>query len=63
MLTSFTQLLSFCEDESGSTAIEYAMIASLISAAIVGALGIMRDDLSTTLTDVSTAMTTAAAAN
>jgi pilus assembly protein Flp/PilA len=35
----------FCKDESGATAIEYALIASLISIVIVGALTTMGTSL------------------
>ena len=43
-------IMSFLRDESGATAIEYALIASLIGLVIVGAVG---DSLTGVFTDVS----------
>jgi pilus assembly protein Flp/PilA len=39
-------LLEFFKDESGATAIEYGLIAALVSVAAIGALGLMGDALS-----------------
>ncbi len=36
---------SFLRDESGATAIEYGLIAGLVSVAAIGALGLMGDSL------------------
>ena len=36
---------SFLNDESGATAIEYGLIAALVSVAAIGALGLMGDSL------------------
>ena len=43
----------FAKDESGATAIEYGLIASLVSIAIVGALTILGGKLTTTFGGVS----------
>ena len=40
-------------DESGATAIEYGLIAALVSVAAVAALGTLGDSLSTMFTTVS----------
>lgn len=44
----------FAADESGATAIEYGLIASLIAVAIITALTTLGTKLSTTLTRVAT---------
>ena len=44
----------FLADETGATAIEYGLIASLISVAIIGAALTMGTKLSNTFTSVST---------
>lgn len=41
----FTTIKSFLNDESGATAIEYGLIAALISVAAIGALGAMGTEL------------------
>ncbi len=51
----------FCEDESGATAIEYGLIAALVSVAAIGALTTMGDTLNTLFTTVSNSMNTAVA--
>jgi pilus assembly protein Flp/PilA len=38
-------LIRFAKDESGATAIEYGLIAALVSVAAIGALGLMGDAL------------------
>lgn len=43
----------FANDESGATAIEYGLIASLIAVAIIGALGLLGDGLVATFEDVT----------
>jgi pilus assembly protein Flp/PilA len=43
----------FAKDESGATAIEYGLIAALVSVAIIGALTTLGDKLTTTFTEVS----------
>ena len=48
-----TQLKKFSRDESGATAIEYGLIAALVSMAAIAALGSMGDSLSNLFTSVS----------
>jgi pilus assembly protein Flp/PilA len=48
----------FVKDESGATAIEYGLIAALVSVGIITALGSLRTELSGTFTDVATEMST-----
>jgi pilus assembly protein Flp/PilA len=43
----------FMKDESGATAIEYGLIASLIAVAIITILGTLGTNLSTTFQSVS----------
>jgi pilus assembly protein Flp/PilA len=43
---------NFLSDESGVTAIEYALIASLIAVAIIGAVTTVGTNLSTVFTEV-----------
>lgn len=48
-----TNILSrFVKDESGATAIEYGLIAAIISVAIIGVLGNVKDSLVGTFEDV-----------
>ena len=49
----FTHLKTFAGDESGATAIEYALIASLIAVALVGALTSLGTKLSSEFMEVS----------
>jgi pilus assembly protein Flp/PilA len=49
----------FVKDETGVTALEYGMIAALISLAIVTALGTIGTQLNTTFTNIGTALTNA----
>ena len=58
MLKSFKL---FCVDESGATAIEYGLIAALVSVAAIGALTTMGDTLNTLFTTVSNSMNSAVA--
>jgi pilus assembly protein Flp/PilA len=44
---------SFIANESGATAIEYALIASLIAVAIIGALTTLGGKISSTFTEIS----------
>ncbi len=55
------QIRHFCGDESGATAIEYGLIAALVSVAAIGALTTMGNVLNTMFTTVSNAMNTAVA--
>jgi len=43
----------FAKDEDGATAIEYGLIAAILSVAIVTAVGGVRDELNTTFESVS----------
>lgn len=43
----FTTIKSFINDESGATAIEYGLIAALISVAAIGALTTLGEELET----------------
>jgi pilus assembly protein Flp/PilA len=45
---------SFVTNESGATAIEYALIASLVAVAIIAALKTLGTQLQTTFGEVST---------
>ncbi len=54
-----TKLMFFLKDDSGATAIEYGLIAALVSVAAIGALTAMGNSLSTMFTTVSTALQTA----
>ena len=56
-----TCLKHFCDDESGATAIEYGLIAALVSVAAIGALTTMGNTLNTMFGTVSNAMNTATA--
>lgn len=52
-----TNLLSrFVKDESGATAIEYGLIAAIISVGIIAALGPVRDALNTTFGSIATGL-------
>ncbi len=50
----FTTIKSFINDESGATAIEYGLIAALISIAAIGALRLMGTELTNMFTTVRT---------
>lgn len=54
MLTIFKNLIN---DESGATAIEYGLIAALVSVAAIGALQAMGGSLDTMFTSVSATLT------
>lgn len=43
----------FLEDDDGATAIEYGLIAALVSVAIIGVLGSLGDNLTNTFTTVA----------
>jgi len=47
---------SFLRDESGATAIEYGLIAALISVVIITAVRLVGTNLSTTFNSVATAI-------
>ena len=46
-------LLNFLRDERGATAIEYALIASLIGLVIIGAVGAVGDSLNGVFNDAA----------
>jgi len=48
------QIIRFIKDEEGATAIEYGLIAGLISVAIVGILVTVGTDLGAIFTEIST---------
>ena len=50
---------TFAKDESGATAIEYGLIAALVSVAAIGALTAMGSSLGTMFNTVSSALSTA----
>lgn len=52
----FTTLRNVLKDESGATAIEYGLIAGLISVAAIGAMGLMGGALNTMFTAVKDAL-------
>ena len=47
---------SFANDESGATAIEYGLIAALLSVAIIAAITSVKDELNTTYSNVGAAL-------
>ena len=54
-----TLIEKFINDEDGATAIEYGLIAALISVAIIAAVRSVGGSLNTTFTGVNTALTPA----
>ena len=48
-----TKVVSFLRDESGATAIEYGLIAALVSVAAIGAMGAMGNSLGNMFNEVS----------
>jgi pilus assembly protein Flp/PilA len=49
----------FLKDESGATAIEYGLIAALVSVAIIGVLGFLGDNLNATFAAVNSGLANA----
>ncbi|MEE8454858.1 MAG: Flp family type IVb pilin [Limibaculum sp.] len=49
----------FCGDESGATAIEYGLIAALVSVAAIGALTTLGNELNNIFSTVSSSLATA----
>jgi pilus assembly protein Flp/PilA len=47
---------NFLSDESGVTAIEYALIASLIAVAVIGAVTTVGTKVSTVFTEIGTTL-------
>jgi len=56
----FAKMIGFIRDEDGATAIEYGLIAALVSVAAIGALTAMGGSLSTMFNTVSSALSSAA---
>ncbi len=56
----FTKLMVFLKDDSGATAIEYGLIAALVSVAAITALSALGDGLVTIFETVSSELTAAA---
>ncbi len=56
----FKQLSRFTKDESGATAIEYGLIAALVSVAAITALGSMGNALITIFSRVASELNAAA---
>ncbi len=52
----FTLISRFVKEDSGATAIEYGLIAALVSVAAIGALTAMGESLNTMFTTVSSAL-------
>lgn len=55
------QLINFCRDEEGSTAIEYGLITSLVSVAAISALTQMTNSVNALYTTVSDSLNTVVA--
>ncbi len=49
-------LKKFWKDEDGATAIEYGLIAALVSVAILTVLGLLGESLTATFEEVNTAL-------
>jgi len=56
----FAKMIEFVRDEDGATAIEYGLIAALVSVAAIGALTAMGNSLSTMFNTVSSSLSNAA---
>ena len=54
------KMIEFVRDEDGATAIEYGLIAALVSVAAIGALTAMGNSLSTMFNTVSSSLSSAA---
>ena len=59
LATAGRALASFFRDEAGATAIEYGLIAALISVVIIATITAVGTQLTKTFTSVSTALSTA----
>ena len=55
-----TAIRTFLDDESGATAIEYGLIAALISVAAIAAMGALGDSLQTLFNTVAGELNNAA---
>lgn len=54
-----TMIARFAKDESGATAIEYGLIAALVSVAIIAALKVLASNLNSTFSQVSNNLSSA----
>ena len=54
-----TKFMQFVRDESGATAIEYGLLAALISVAIIGTVTLLGGELVTTFSTVEAGLATA----
>jgi pilus assembly protein Flp/PilA len=59
-MTLFTR---FLKDESGATAIEYGLIAAIVSVAIIAALNLVGDNLSNVFTYIGNQLSSASVGN
>jgi pilus assembly protein Flp/PilA len=57
----FAKMIGFIKDEDGATAIEYGLIAALVSVAAIAALGALGDGLVNIFETVSSSLSGAAA--
>jgi len=55
----FAKMIGFINDEDGATAIEYGLIAALVSVAAIGALSAMGNSLSTMFNSVASTLSSA----
>jgi pilus assembly protein Flp/PilA len=53
-LKPMERLLKFLKDDSGASAVEYALLVALITAVIVGAVTLLGGNLKTTFNYIST---------
>ena len=53
MLTAIEKIKQFLKSEEGVTAIEYALIAALVAAAIIGAVSLLGTNISTEFTSIA----------
>lgn len=58
----FAAIQRFLNDEEGASGIEYAMIAGMVAVVLAGSSAEIRSSVSTIFTNVSTALSSAAAA-
>ena len=58
-----TRLRTFFNDETGSTAIEYALIAGLIGLSVIGGSSAIRTQLSIAFSNMAAQLAAAVAAN
>lgn len=58
-----SKFLRFLKDESGATAIEYGLIAALVSVVIIGVLSTVGTNLNTTFSTIGSALKGATASS